>query len=129
MDTGPTIPNTSFNDNENPKEKESKMLVLSRKKNEGITIDHPSGAIHIVVVEVRGDKVRIGIEAERDVMIHRDEIRKRIEAGEPLRRIENDLDHRENLKRTTSTIPMASLSPEHRQKSSPLVEAIGEKLP
>lgn len=36
------------------------MLVLSRKKNERIVID---GNITIVIVEIRGDKVRIGVEA------------------------------------------------------------------
>lgn len=47
------------------------MLVLSRKKNEKIVID---GNIVITVVEVRGDKVRLGIEAPKDVPIHRSEI-------------------------------------------------------
>ena len=47
------------------------MLVLSRKKNESIVID---GKIVITVVEVRGEKVRLGIEAPRDVPIHRSEI-------------------------------------------------------
>ena len=47
------------------------MLVLSRKKNESIVID---GSIVITIVEVRGDKVRLGIEAPRDVTIHRREI-------------------------------------------------------
>lgn len=47
------------------------MLVLSRKKNESIVIDE---RIVITVVEVRGDKVRLGIEAPREVPIHRSEI-------------------------------------------------------
>lgn len=47
------------------------MLVLSRKKNESIVID---GAVTITVVEVRGDKVRLGIQAPRDVPIHRSEV-------------------------------------------------------
>ena len=47
------------------------MLVLSRKKNESIVID---GNIVVTVVEVRGDKVRLGIEAPREVPIHRSEI-------------------------------------------------------
>ncbi|WZO99134.1 carbon storage regulator CsrA [Isosphaeraceae bacterium EP7] len=47
------------------------MLVLSRKKNESIIInDH----ITITVVEVRGDKVRLGIDAPKDVSVHRHEI-------------------------------------------------------
>ena len=47
------------------------MLVLSRKRNESIVID---GSIVITVVEIRGDKVRLGIEAPREVPIHRKEI-------------------------------------------------------
>jgi len=47
------------------------MLVLSRKKNESIVID---GEVTITVVEVRGDKVRLGIEAPREIPIHRSEI-------------------------------------------------------
>ncbi len=47
------------------------MLVLSRKKNESIVIDE---SIVITVVEIRGDKVRLGIEAPRDVSIHRNEV-------------------------------------------------------
>jgi len=47
------------------------MLVLSRKKNESIVID---GVVKITVVEVRGDKVRLGIEAPREVPIHRSEV-------------------------------------------------------
>ena len=39
------------------------MLVLSRKKNESIVINDN---INIVVVEIRGDKVRLGVEAPGD---------------------------------------------------------------
>ena len=47
------------------------MLVLSRKKNESIVIDNN---ITIVVVEIRGDKVRLGVEAPREVPVHRREV-------------------------------------------------------
>lgn len=47
------------------------MLVLSRKKNESIIID---GKIVITVIEVRGDKVRLGIQAPREIPIHRSEV-------------------------------------------------------
>ena len=44
------------------------MLVLSRKKNESIVINND---ITIVVVEIRGDKVRLGVEAPKEVPVHR----------------------------------------------------------
>jgi len=47
------------------------MLVLSRKKNESVVIDD---RIVLTVVEIRGDKVRLGIEAPREVPVHRKEI-------------------------------------------------------
>ncbi|MBX3422299.1 MAG: carbon storage regulator CsrA [Pirellulaceae bacterium] len=47
------------------------MLVLSRKKNESIVINND---ITIVVVEIRGDKVRLGVEAPREVPVHRREV-------------------------------------------------------
>lgn len=53
------------------------MLVLSRKKNESIVVND---AIVITVVEIRGDKVRLGIEAPRDVPIHRSEVYAAIQA-------------------------------------------------
>jgi carbon storage regulator len=47
------------------------MLVLSRKKNESIIINDD---ITIVVVEIRGDKVRLGVEAPKEVPVHRNEV-------------------------------------------------------
>jgi carbon storage regulator len=47
------------------------MLVLSRKKNESIVINND---IVITIVEIRGDKVRLGIEAPKDVPVHRQEV-------------------------------------------------------
>ncbi|MCD0461570.1 carbon storage regulator CsrA [Roseiconus lacunae] len=59
------------------------MLVLSRKKNESIVINND---IKIVVVEIRGDKVRLGVEAPREVPVHRrevyDAIKKSLESGD-----------------------------------------------
>ena len=47
------------------------MLVLSRKKNESIIInDH----VTVTVVEIRGDKVRLGIEAPKEISVHRQEV-------------------------------------------------------
>lgn len=47
------------------------MLVLSRKKNESIVINDD---ITIVVVEIRGDKVRLGVECPKEVPVHRREV-------------------------------------------------------
>ncbi|WP_164100955.1 carbon storage regulator CsrA [Candidatus Laterigemmans baculatus] len=54
------------------------MLVLSRKKNESIVINND---IRIVVVEIRGDKVRLGVEAPREVPVHRREVYDAIQRG------------------------------------------------
>jgi carbon storage regulator len=53
------------------------MLVLSRHRGETIVINDD---IRITVVEIRGDKVRIGIEAPASVPVHREEVYKAIHA-------------------------------------------------
>ncbi|MEX2285829.1 MAG: carbon storage regulator CsrA [Planctomycetaceae bacterium] len=47
------------------------MLVLSRKKDEKIII---GDNITIMVIEIRGDKVRLGIDAPKDITVHRQEV-------------------------------------------------------
>ena len=47
------------------------MLVLSRKKNESIVINND---IVVTVVEIRGDKVRLGIVAPKEVPVHHQEV-------------------------------------------------------
>jgi carbon storage regulator len=47
------------------------MLVLSRKKDEKIII---GDNITVMVIEIRGDKVRLGIDAPREVTVHRQEV-------------------------------------------------------
>jgi carbon storage regulator len=58
------------------------MLVLSRKKNESIVINDD---ITIVVVEIRGDKVRLGVEAPKEVPVHRREVYDAIKRNESTR--------------------------------------------
>ncbi len=71
------------------------MLVLSRKKNESIVI---SNDIVITVVEIRGDKVRLGIEAPKDVPVHRQEVYEAIHGtkapGSPAVVAKTDAEHR-----------------------------------
>lgn len=47
------------------------MLVLSRQKDESIMI---GDEVEITIVDVRGDKVRLGITAPRHIAVHRKEI-------------------------------------------------------
>ena len=47
------------------------MLVLSRKNNESIVINDQ---IVVTIVEICGNKVRLGIEAPKEVSIHREEV-------------------------------------------------------
>jgi carbon storage regulator len=54
------------------------MLVLSRKINESIVI---SDGIIVTVVEIRRDKVRLGIEAPKNVTVHRREVYEKIKEG------------------------------------------------
>ncbi|MGW8193925.1 MAG: carbon storage regulator CsrA [Desulforhopalus sp.] len=51
------------------------MLVLTRKKGEGIVIGDD---IKITVIDLKGGSVRIGIDAPRDKKIHRQEVYDRI---------------------------------------------------
>jgi carbon storage regulator len=57
------------------------MLVLSRKKNESIVINND---VIITVVEIRGDKVRLGIVAPKDVPVHREEVYEAIHGHKPV---------------------------------------------
>ena len=47
------------------------MLVLSRQRDESIIIDDN---IVITIVDIRGDKVRLGINAPKDIPVHRQEV-------------------------------------------------------
>jgi carbon storage regulator len=51
------------------------MLVLSRKLDESIVVGHQ---VKITVIEIRGDVVRLGIEAPIEISVHRMEIETRI---------------------------------------------------
>jgi carbon storage regulator len=47
------------------------MLILSRRKDESVVID---GRIEVAVVDIKGDQVKLGIKAPRDVKVFRNEV-------------------------------------------------------
>lgn len=53
------------------------MLVLSRGKSESVVIGN--GEIEVHVVEIRGDKVRLGFKAHVSIPIHRSEVQQAID--------------------------------------------------
>ena len=61
------------------------MLILSRKKNQSIICTVPPSDVPRTVVftcvEIRGDKTRVGIAADSDIPVHRDEVQRVIEQG------------------------------------------------
>ena len=52
------------------------MLVLSRQRDEKVVID---GLIWVTIVDIRGDKVRLGIDAPSELPVHREEVFNAIE--------------------------------------------------
>lgn len=75
-------------------QKENPMLVLSRKKDEKIVIgDH----ITLMVIDIRGDKVRLGIEAPKDVAVHRQEVYEAIQK-------EMELEQQQKTEQTDQTV-------------------------
>ena len=51
------------------------MLVLSRKQNQSLVIGDD---IKITVLELKGNQVRLGIDAPNSVVVHREEIHKKV---------------------------------------------------
>ncbi len=47
------------------------MLILSRRKDESIIID---GRIEVAIVDIKGDQVKLGIKAPKDVKVFRNEV-------------------------------------------------------
>lgn len=63
------------------------MLVLSRKRNESIVI---GDNVVVTLLEIRGDKVRLGIEAPQNISVHRQEVH------EAIKRMNEDFDSSTN---------------------------------
>jgi carbon storage regulator len=77
------------------RQKELKMLVLSRQKDESIMIGDD---VEITIVDVRGDKVRLGITAPKKIPVHRREVyeaiqREKGEKGEKGEKKPEQADH------------------------------------
>ena len=65
------------------------MLVLSRKKNEGIIISGNDGPIRVIVIEAEKGKVRLGIEAPKGRTIIREELLVEVEGMNRLSALDN----------------------------------------
>lgn len=88
------------------------MLVLTRKRDESIMIgDH----IKIVVVDVRGDQVKLGIEAPRTIPVHREEVYREIQE--------------ENRRAAVARAPISVEELERMIKEPPVVPAPGAPTP
>lgn len=59
------------------------MLVLSRQKGEVILLEVAGQLIEVHVVQIRGDTIRIGIQASPDVKILRGELRTKPDESAP----------------------------------------------
>jgi carbon storage regulator len=81
------------------------MLVLSRKLNEAIVID---GNSRIMVVDIRGGQVRLGIEAPAEVPILREELCASARPGENKSRPGARPERRGLADKATPTIPVSS---------------------
>lgn len=70
------------------------MLVLSRKPNETIVVEHATGTVTITVQQCKKGRAKIGIEGGADVLIRRGELERHSVAGEPVApdALQNELD-------------------------------------
>ena len=75
------------------------MLVLTRKKNEEITVGDD---VVFTILEIRGDKVRVGVEAPKSVGVHRREV------YELIKRRETTGGHGQDANMGSEALPPAS---------------------
>ena len=72
--------------------KEIGMLVLSRYMEESIRV----GDVKVTVIDIRGDRVRLGIEAPPEVAVHREEVYERVRSQNTGERIQETEYRRQN---------------------------------
>ena len=60
----------------------ARMLILTRRVQETVVIGHGERAIRVTVLGVKGHHVRVGIDAPKDIEIHREEVYERIKRQE-----------------------------------------------
>ena len=75
------------------------MLVLSRHRDESIMI---GDNVVVTVVDIRGDKVRLGINAPKEIPVHRQEVYEAIQR-ENRKAAEIQPEHTENLRPNTTS--------------------------
>jgi len=56
------------------------MLVFMRRSGERLVVDNH---VELTILEIRGNQVRVGIRAPREVPVHRGEVHDAIQRGEP----------------------------------------------
>lgn len=86
------------------------MLVLSRYRDESVKI---GDNVEIIIVDVRGDKVRLGITAPKEIPVHRGEIYDAIKAD--VKRLINKIGN-DNLKKMGSEKATATLMKQTKYK-------------
>lgn len=64
------------------------MLALSRKKNEALVVNNN---IEITILDIKGDQVKIGIDAPKDVPVYRKEVYLQIQEANKEAMSDNDL--------------------------------------
>lgn len=86
------------------------MLVLTRKRDESIIIGDD---IRVTIVEVRGDQVKVGIDAPRAIPVHREEVYKEILAENRRAALSADID----VTRLGGIVPKEAADESASQKS------------
>ena len=85
------------------------MLVLTRHVHQSIVIGHD---VVITVLEVRGDQVRLGITAPKDVQVHREEVFAALSAAERQESLPDDHVAPEVLPHSVGAQKVANIGPQ-----------------